>query len=239
MEIKISEVIKNKRRDMNISQEALGEKLGVTVQAVSKWETGLSYPDITLLPQIAEYFNISLDRLFYGGEDIDEGNHVVFEEIPDDNNLRVFQCLGQKILKKEIYEKGKPFELIIPDNDDKTLNFEIWGGASIEGDISGNVNAGDGVNCGGVRGNVHAGDGVNCGGVGGDVHAGDGVNSGGVSGSVSAGDSVNCGSVGGNVDAGDNIMCGNISGNAQAGDRIECNEIKGDAHCDGDIIIKK
>ena len=50
MEIKISDVIRNKRHEMNISQEALGEIFGVTVQAVSKWETGISYPDITMLP---------------------------------------------------------------------------------------------------------------------------------------------------------------------------------------------
>lgn len=41
MEIRINEVIKNKRRSMNVSQEVLAERLGVTVQAVSKWETGV------------------------------------------------------------------------------------------------------------------------------------------------------------------------------------------------------
>lgn len=238
MEIKISEIIRNKRREMNISQEALGEILGVTVQAVSKWETGISYPDITMLPKIAEQFNISLDQLFYGEDDRVCWNNVVFEDIPDDGKLRVVQCRGQEVLKKEVYKKGESFELLIPDTTEKTLNFEVWGNANIEGNVSGYVNAGDNVNCGGVDGDVHAGDGVNCGGVYGDVHAGDGVKCGGVGGSIHCGGGVNCGGVEGNVEAGEDIQCGNISGNANAGCKIECDIIEGDVHCDGDVIIK-
>jgi transcriptional regulator with XRE-family HTH domain len=41
----------------------LAEVLGVTYQSVSKWETGITMPDITLLPAIAEYFNVSVDEL--------------------------------------------------------------------------------------------------------------------------------------------------------------------------------
>ncbi len=238
MEIKISDVIRNKRREMNISQEALGEIFGVTVQAVSKWETGISYPDITMLPKIAEQFNISLDRLFYGiGGDYRES--LVLDELPNDNILRMIQFRGREVLKKEVYRKGETFELLIPENSEKTISFEIWGNADIQGDVSGSVHAGDGVNCGGVGGDVHAGDGVNCGGVGGDVHCGDGVHCGGVGGSVHCGDGINCGGVEGSVEAGGDIRCGNISGNVRASGNIECDVIGGDVQCDGDVIIKK
>jgi hypothetical protein len=72
-----------------------------------------------------------------------------------------------------------------------TVNMEIWGSADIQGDVNGNVNAGNGVKCGNVCGGVNAGDGVNCGNIGGSINAGDGVNCGNVGGSISAGDSVN------------------------------------------------
>lgn len=52
------------RRNKNVTQEQLAEQLSVSAQAVSKWETGLSMPDIQLLPIIARYFGITMDELF-------------------------------------------------------------------------------------------------------------------------------------------------------------------------------
>lgn len=60
----IGEKIKALRKEKHITQEALGNHLKVTYQAVSKWETNDTMPDITLLPQIADYFHISIDMLF-------------------------------------------------------------------------------------------------------------------------------------------------------------------------------
>lgn len=54
------------RIENKLSQEALGTILGVTGQAVSKWEQGISSPDISLLPVIAEYFGVTIDSLFQG-----------------------------------------------------------------------------------------------------------------------------------------------------------------------------
>lgn len=238
MEIKISEVIKNKRRELNISQEALGNIFGVTVQAVSKWETGLSYPDITMLPKIAEYFNISLNSLFYGTADSGTNNgEIILGELPDDDKLRVIQCRGKKLLKSDKYSKTEQFKLLIPDTDKKVLNFEVWGSADIEGDISGNLDAGGGVNCGNVGGNADAGGGINCSNVGGNLDAGGGVNCGPVGCNVDAGGGVNCGAVGCSVEAGGDVKCGNISGDAKAGRNIDCKSIEGNASCSEKITI--
>lgn len=54
------------RNISKITQLELAEKLGVTDRAVSKWETCGGYPDIVLLPQIADIFNVSIDYLLRG-----------------------------------------------------------------------------------------------------------------------------------------------------------------------------
>ena len=51
------------RKQRNLTQEQIAEMLGVSCQAVSKWETSSSYPDISLLPIIADYFGVSVDYL--------------------------------------------------------------------------------------------------------------------------------------------------------------------------------
>ena len=61
---KLNENIAFFRKKRGITQEELANALGVTNQAVSKWESGKCAPDIQLLPDIAEYFNISIDELF-------------------------------------------------------------------------------------------------------------------------------------------------------------------------------
>lgn len=64
MEIKLGEKIKSLRKQKNISQEVLAQVLGVSFQAVSKWETGATMPDVSLIPAIASFFEVSTDELF-------------------------------------------------------------------------------------------------------------------------------------------------------------------------------
>lgn len=52
-----------RRKEMGVTQEQVAQYIGVSKAAVSKWEKGLSYPDITLLPKLATYFNLSIDAL--------------------------------------------------------------------------------------------------------------------------------------------------------------------------------
>lgn len=56
--------IRAHRLRCNLTQEKLAQLLGVTAQAVSKWEQGASYPDITLLPQLSGIFGVKIDELF-------------------------------------------------------------------------------------------------------------------------------------------------------------------------------
>jgi len=61
MELDIGNKTKGLRRQKNISQEVLA---GVSFQAVSKWESRTTMPDITLIPAIASFFGVSIDELF-------------------------------------------------------------------------------------------------------------------------------------------------------------------------------
>lgn len=58
-----SENFKSMRKQRGLTQEQIAETLGVSCQAVSKWETNSSYPDISLLSIIADYFGVSVDYL--------------------------------------------------------------------------------------------------------------------------------------------------------------------------------
>lgn len=62
--IHIGNKIRELRKKKGITQEALASVLSVSPQAVSKWESGLTYPDMELIPVISGYFEVSLDILF-------------------------------------------------------------------------------------------------------------------------------------------------------------------------------
>ena len=64
MIIEIGRKIKQLRLDAGMTQEQLGEKLGVSAQAVSKWEANLTTPDIQLLPELSVTFGVTIDELF-------------------------------------------------------------------------------------------------------------------------------------------------------------------------------
>ena len=68
---RLADNIKRLREAKNVSQEKMAQALNVSYQAVSKWETGKSLPDITLLPLISRYFGITIDELLMA-EQLDE-----------------------------------------------------------------------------------------------------------------------------------------------------------------------
>jgi len=75
-------IIAEERKRSGMTQEALATRLGITPQAVSKWENGVGYPDVTLFPLIAEVLNVPIQRLFGEKEKAVEGI------IPDSYNGR-------------------------------------------------------------------------------------------------------------------------------------------------------
>ena len=65
--IKTGSFIAKKRKERNMSQRELAEYLHITDKAISKWERGLSFPDITVLIPLSEVLNVSLYDLLTGG----------------------------------------------------------------------------------------------------------------------------------------------------------------------------
>ena len=63
MKLKIGETIKSLRLQHLITQEELADAIGVSFQSISRWELGVCYPDMELLPSISQYFDISVDEL--------------------------------------------------------------------------------------------------------------------------------------------------------------------------------
>ena len=60
----IGKKIKELRKQRGITQEQLAESIGISFQAVSKWENNIALPDITLAPVLANYFGVTMDELF-------------------------------------------------------------------------------------------------------------------------------------------------------------------------------
>jgi len=71
MIICLGENIRNLRISKGITQEKFGYEMGVSAQAVSRWENGATYPDITMLPTIADYFDVTLDMLMGRGKELE------------------------------------------------------------------------------------------------------------------------------------------------------------------------
>ena len=62
--IRIGQSIKDYRRENGISLRQFADALGISPQAVSKWEHGTTYPDITMIPDIAKLLGVSVASLF-------------------------------------------------------------------------------------------------------------------------------------------------------------------------------
>ena len=69
MSIKQGEYLKKLRTENNLSQEKLGEKLGLSRQSISKWEQGNAVPDIENIMKLAKLYNVSVDSILNGEED--------------------------------------------------------------------------------------------------------------------------------------------------------------------------
>ena len=63
MNLNFSENLKRLRKEKGVTQEKLSEIVGVSAQSVSRWELSICYPDIEMLPGIANYFGVTVDEL--------------------------------------------------------------------------------------------------------------------------------------------------------------------------------
>lgn len=98
MKIKISENIKSLRKSHFLIQEQLAEALGVTVGAVYKWEAGLSMPEIKLIMELADFFEVSVDALL----GYEQQNNNIESRIH-----RIKQCVLEKDFQEAVLESGK------------------------------------------------------------------------------------------------------------------------------------
>ena len=97
----IGQRISEKRKANGLTQEMLAEAMGVSGQAVSKWENDISCPDITLLPSLAKKLGITLDELLVGEEEAPRAEVIPPEERKDFNKMmlriKVLSSSGDKI----------------------------------------------------------------------------------------------------------------------------------------------
>lgn len=112
MTLKICENIAKYRKERNITQTELAEYLGVSPQAVSKWEQKLSVPDIYLLPKLAFFFQVSIDALF-GNSELDVVSLLVskYESTYVEKDYKEAKMSLETILEEEP-ENTKAMELL-------------------------------------------------------------------------------------------------------------------------------
>lgn len=198
--------IANYRKKLGLTQEALAQQLGVTNQAVSKWESDQCCPDLMLLPKIADIFSISIDCLFDREAPAPEtcaappAAEAPAYPWPDDDMLRVMLFWGHsRIEEKEALSR---------------VRIDFRGNArDIYSDFA--------ISCEQVYGNVTSAGSVDCDAVMGYVQAGGNVNCDDVAGNVQAGGNVSCDDIGGSVTAGANVTCDEIHGPVSVGRGIE------------------
>lgn len=104
--IKIGENIKLLRRKKNITQEQLASIIGVSIPAVSKWEKGVSFPDITYLPVLANYFEVNIDDLLNYRKELDEND--IAKIIKECEELISINSIEESIKLCESYMKNYP-----------------------------------------------------------------------------------------------------------------------------------
>lgn len=124
MQLSLGTKIRELRRRDGRTQETLADALGVTSQAVSRWESGGSYPDMELMPSIANYFGVTIDELFgYHGDREQKIDAIIrridaFDIKRSDGGNWVEECLA--ILREGLVEFPGNERLLI------TLAETLW-----------------------------------------------------------------------------------------------------------------
>ena len=155
----IGKNIKYLRQQQGLTQEQVAEHLGVTYQAVSKWENDTNTPDIALLPEIASLFGVLIDALFadeiVGGGSIPE----LIPFVKDDDVIRIVQMRGTKVLAVSPRPSANepPIEIAFPRNCNNSTQYfkvEVYGSVVSDGSINGDVICHQGLQCADINGDV-------------------------------------------------------------------------------------
>ena len=115
--IKLGERIKEFRQRNGRTQDALAEELGVTAQAVSRWEKGICYPDMEVIPSIANYFNVSIDELFGYDNERSKKADALARQIND----MIHQNNGKDVSMDECIALAREALIEFPGNEKLTL----------------------------------------------------------------------------------------------------------------------
>lgn len=155
--MKLGENIRALRLRKRLTQEQVAQQLGVTYQAVSKWENGTNTPDIALLPEIAAFFGVTIDALFHQ----DAISALDGFPVEDDGVIRIVQLRGRHVLKvtPRMSPDDPAIEIAFPRNcNDRTQYFkvEVYGHVIADGSINGDVVAHQSVQCAEINGDVRS-----------------------------------------------------------------------------------
>ncbi|MBR5491486.1 MAG: helix-turn-helix transcriptional regulator [Oscillospiraceae bacterium] len=150
----IGKTICDMRRAAGLTQEALADKLGLSYQAVSKWENGLSCPDLSIIPTIAEIFGTDINTLFGFAPKAETPCTLPWE---NDDNLYIAVFEGHTLVEK--FSPQLRDEPIIIQGDARNINSTL--NLHIEGSVMGDVTAGGNIYCENIEGDASAGGRIN------------------------------------------------------------------------------
>ncbi len=104
---KIGDYISMLRKNNNLTQKELADKLGVTDKAISKWERGAGYPDISMLKPLSKVLGITVNELLEGESDEEDKTENAGVEDDKENSVTNVLVYAEKIMKIKEYNKGK------------------------------------------------------------------------------------------------------------------------------------
>lgn len=99
--IKIGKYIAYKRKQKGLTQKELAELLSITDKAISKWERGTNLPDVTILPEIAKIFDISIDELLNGEDNI----FTITKQTNKVYSFQITKKIYKQLIVQQLYQK--------------------------------------------------------------------------------------------------------------------------------------
>ena len=260
----IGSTIMRLRKEHGMTQDQLAGALGITFQAVSKWENGISSPDISTLPLLADLFGVSVDQLL-GREELPPAEKRMSaltpastgperEDAQPEDTRRAAEVERDGAPEEEACGAGSPSELPWPDDD--CFYAVLYHGRSLIGHLAADPDLSPAKKHfvfsyegpvrdivsdfsveveGDVHGSIKAGESISCGDVGGSAEAGSGLSCGDVEGDVYAGSGIECGAVSGDLTAGGSVSCEDVEGSVKAGGNVKAGDVEGSVSAGGNV----